>query len=441
MIRPLAPRIVLLATLALLSTVPTSGQEGTGETASIELNPDARTQVRLAFPAVDVAPGLSAGELQAAREIEQTLRADLDEMDLFNVMSPVEMSVLSLTGVAEQDFEQYRSLGNEVVLLATVRPEEGKMVLEGRVYDLASQQSILGKRYRGEPEQARRIAHTLADAIHRQFSGRPSLALTTIGFHSDRSGYQELWLMDYDGRNQRQISAHQSTSGYVDWSPSGDALAYLSYFNVSPGIYYVDIATNQKRTVWTDGTLSTSPTFSPDGTKIAFAHSVGTNIDIFVCERECTQPRRITDSRAIDTNPSWSPDGNRIAFTSDRSGRPNIYLMNVDGSGVQRVSFEGDYNDGASWHPKGDFLTYASRHSYRFKVALTNLLDLTTRLLTSGSDSHEEPTFSPDGRKIAFTLKKARDSNIFSMDTAGANWRQLTHEGNNGAPDWSGFAE
>lgn len=419
-----------------------SGEQGQGETQTLVLEDVTRTQTRLAFPASEYDGGLTDDVLQAAREIEQTLRDDLEQDFIFNTRGPTELAVLALSGQRERDFEQYRSLGNEVVLLTTIRQEDDKLVLDGWVYDLPSQKSILGKRYRGTRDQTRLIAHYMADALHFQFSGRPGIALTTIAFHSNRSGHQELYLMDYDGRNQRRISGHRSTSGYSAWSPTGDAIAYMSFFSGSPGIYYVDLATGNKVPVYRQAPLNLSPTFSPDGRKIAFAHSRGSNTDIYVCDRECGEPVRVTRSGAIDTNPSWSPDGNQLAFTSSRSGKPNIYVMDTDGSNLRRISFDGEYNEGADWRPDGTHLAYASRQGrHKFQIALTSLVDLATRLLTSGSDSYEEPTFSPDGHRLSFTVRRGMEAQVFVMNADGGNWRQLTHEGNNAAPDWSSYPQ
>ncbi len=441
----LAPLFRLLAALAVLAgPFAAAGQEPAPETAELDITQDVRTRVRLAFPKVTFDASLGATDRDVAEEVEQTLRDDLEYMGIFNIQGPTELSVLALTGDHEHDFEQYRSLANEVVLLAAVKREGDKIVLEGRVYDLASRQSVTGKRYRGQPSQGRRIAHTLADALHYQFTGSPGVALTTIAFHSDRDGNnrQELYLMDYDGRNQRRISTHKSTSGFSDWSPNGDALAYMSYFSGNPGIYYVDLKSSRKVPVYTEGSLNLSPSFSPDGTRIAFSHTSATNVDIYICERQCQKPRRLTTSRAIDTNPSWSPDGQQIAFTSSRSGKPNIYVMDTDGKNVRRISFEGDYNDGASWHPKGLHLVYASRGSgFRFEIVVTSLIDLKSQTLTKGPDSYEEPCFSPDGRRIVFTAKRGRESQVHAMKANGSDWRQLTHEGNSMAADWSGFVK
>lgn len=451
-----APPALLMFLLAFLVGLPTMAQEGAGATppgdavagqmqgdaVQITVTSDGRSQVRLAIPQADIDPALSGAFLDAAREVEQTLRDDLQSDNLFNTQGPTELSVLTLSGQRAHDFEQYQSLGNDVVLMVSLKQEGDRIVLDGWAYDLPSQQSILGKRFRGTVQQARLVAHYLSEALHFQFLGRPGIFLTSIAFHSKRDGFQELYLMDYDGRNQRKISAHKSISGYTDWSATGDAIAYISYYSEAPGIYYVDLKTSQKVPVFRDGTLNLSPTFSPDGQRIAFAHSSNSNIDIYICQRDnCTAPQRITDSAGIDTNPSWSPDGRQIAFTSSRSGRPNIYVMDIDGSNVRRISFEGDYNDGATWNPNTPEIAYASREKSRFRIAVTNLVDLSTRIIAQGSESYEEPTFSPDGQRLAFTVRRGKESQIFVMNADGSNWRQLTHEGNNSAPDWSGFAK
>ncbi len=432
--------LCLLSTLVASLAAQEPASEGSpSDTQTLVLERTA-SQVRLAFPAAEY-EGLTGEDLEAAREIEQTLRDDLEQDFLFNVQGPTELSVLTLSGVRDQDFEQYRSLGNEVVLFASLHKDGDKLVLDGRTYDLPSRQSVLGKRFRGSRSQARLVAHSMADALHYQFAARPSIVLTTIAFQSDRSGFQELYLMDYDGHNQRRISGHKSTSGYSDWSPKGDAIAYMSYFSGTPGIYYVDLASGNKVPVFREPPLSLSPSFSPDGRRIAFAHSRGSNIDIYVCDRDCRQPQRVTTSGAIDTNPAWSPDGRQLAFTSGRSGQPQIYVMQANGDNVRRISFEGDYNEGAAWRPDGTHLAYASRAKdrRRFQIAVTSLVDLTTRIVASGRDSYEEPSYSPDGQKIVFTVKRGVEAQIFSMDADGGNLRQLTHEGNNTGGDWSGF--
>lgn len=407
----------------------------------VVLTGPARPQIKLAFPSI---PGLSAltGTLgNAARELEQTLRHDLDRSGIFEMQGPDDFTVLALTGDLAKDAEQYRSLGNEVVLLNEIKVEGDKIVLEGRLSDLASQQTIVGKRYRGTPELARRIAHTFADEIVLFLTSRRGIALTSLAFYSDRDKDKEIYLMDYDGFDQRRITGHRSISMSPAWSPSGDAVAYVSFFaGGGPAVYLADITSGRKSPVVTDGSLNSSPSFSPDGQHIVFARSAGSNIEIFVCDRDGKNLRRLTNSPGIDTNPAWSPSGQEIAFTSSRAGGPQIYVMDDEGTNVRRVTFQGDYNDGASWNPDGTSIAYATRtEPNRFDLAMVDLVSLGVKLLTSSGGSNESPSFAPDGRKLAFTSTRAGGTQVFVMNADGSGIEQLTFQGNNWAPDWSGY--
>ena len=170
------------------------------------------------MPSTNQTGGLAGEMAQAASTMERTLRADLERSGIFDVQGPEQLEVLQLTGDSARDFELYKSLRNELLLTTDVRQEDGRLVLEGRVFDIESGQIVVGKRYRGVPSAARRIAHTFADEIVLFFSGRQGLALTSIAFYSDRGGFKEIYLMDSDGANQRAITGHKSISRSPGWS-------------------------------------------------------------------------------------------------------------------------------------------------------------------------------------------------------------------------------
>lgn len=442
--------LLLLSSLGLAGSGSAFGQQPptsvdqTDPEVTVELSGRQRSRFRLAMPATQGIPLLGPSMAEAARSLEQTLRADLDLSGVFDVQGPAELAVLALTGDPQRDSELYRSLRNELLLTTDVRQEADKLVLEGRVFDLQSGEVVLGKRYRGVPTVARRIAHTFADEIVLFFSGRRGISLTTIAFYSDRDGFKEIFLMDSDGSYQRPITAHKSISLSPDWSPSGTELAYVSYFSGAPGIYLVDVASGQKSPVITAGNLNISPSFGPDGRQMAFGRAVGGgNVEIFVCNRDGSGLRQLTQSSAIDTNPAWSPSGTHVAFTSSRTGSPQIYVMDAQGSNLRRLTFDGDYNDGAAWSPDGTRVVYASRRRGSFDIAVSDVVTLESRLLTNGGGSHETPSFSPDGRKIVFSTRRVAGNEsrtqIYVMDATGGNLRQLTDEGNNFGPSWSGF--
>ena len=213
---------------------PPAPQPSTEQPKSVTITLDrggAQRKIKLAIPAFR-GPGQLSGEAgSSGREIEETVRRDLDLSGYFEIQGPDALSGLSLTGDVQKDLAAYRSTGNEVLLLGDVKAEGDRIVLEGRVFDLGSGQAVLAKRYRGPFNVSRRMAHTFADEVIRFLTGKQGIALSEIAYTSDRGGAKEIWAMDYDGAGQRRITSHRSTSMSPAWSPNGSAIAYTSFFN------------------------------------------------------------------------------------------------------------------------------------------------------------------------------------------------------------------
>lgn len=408
----------------------------------LELSGGRAQLLKLAVPILERRDALAGGAREAADEFENTLRADLAETRVFEIQGPAELAVLTLSGNRAADFTQIRSLGNDLLLSGALLRESDRLVFEGTLHDLADGKAILGKRYRGGFESARQMAHTFADEILGYLTGRSGIARTSIAFASDRdqAGRKEIYFMDYDGFNQRRLTAHRSTSMSPSWAADGTGVAYTSFFSGSPAIYFAAIANGLKTPIKTDGRFNVSPSLSPDGSKVVFARSLDGNVEIFVANRDGTNARQLTHSSAIDTNPSWSPKGNEIAFTSGRAGSPQIYLMDPEGTNLRRLTFEGEYNDNAAWSPDGTKVAFSSRRNGRFQIAVVDVVTLAARVLSQGAGNQEDPSFSPDGRRLAFAVKRGTSKQVWVMDAdTGANARALTSLGNNDSPSWSPY--
>ncbi|HEX4955614.1 MAG TPA: Tol-Pal system beta propeller repeat protein TolB [Thermoanaerobaculia bacterium] len=449
MLRWSALSLILVAALGIATLaqppVPPTEPEPPPAAASdvvVELSGGTADLLRLALPAFRQPEILAGAARDAATEVERTLRADLDATEVFAVQGPTELAVLSLTGDPASDLVQVQSLGNQFLLSATLLREADRLVLEATLFDLSAGKSILGKRYRAGFDRARDVAHTLADEILAFLTGRAGIARTSIAFVSDRdqTGRKEIYLMDYDGFNQRRLTAHRSTSLSPSWTSDGQTIGYTSFFSGTPAIYTADVATGRKSPVVTSGRFNVTPSFSPDGQRVAFARSLDGNIEIFSASAAGTDLRQLTHSSAIDTNPAWSPKANEVAFTSSRGGSPQIYLMDPEGTNVRRISFEGEYNDNAAWGPDGTEVAYSSRRNGRFQIVVTNIVTLETRVLTSGPANSEDPSFSPDGRWLVFSRKEKGRTAIWMMSAKdGAGQRAITSEGNNDSPSWSPY--
>ncbi|MDP9361182.1 MAG: hypothetical protein M3P29_07005 [Acidobacteriota bacterium] len=293
-----------------------------------------------------------------------------------------------------------------------------------------------GRRYRGASGALTRIAHTMANDLVRVVNGKPGIFLSLIAFASNRTGNLEIWLMDWDGANQRQITHHNALSILPSWSADNERMVYTSFFRGVSDMYVINRRGGGRIRVPTGLGLNTSATFSPISNDIAFVGSVAGNPDIYLIKDDGTNLRRLTHDSSIESTPEWSPNGRQISFTSGRSGSPQIYTMDAEGSSVQRISFEGDWNDDATWSPDGSQLAYTSRVNGRFQIRIADLATHQSRIL-AGEGSNEQPAWSPDGKWIAFQSNRSGNWQIYRMRVDGTDLLQITFDGENKDPDWS----
>ena len=417
-----------LAVLVLLAT-PVLAQEE----LYLQITQPGLTRVSVATPSFLVLPGTPA---DAARTFQETLDNDLA------AAAPIAVLDRKLYSLVQDDprpkvlYERWRSIGAQFLLTGTVVKSGGQLVVEARLVDLVSGEYAFAKRYRAGLNAVKVLAHTLANDLVQVFTGRPGPFLSHIVFVSSRTGARELWMMNWDGSDPRQLTKHGSIAMSPAWSPDGKRIAFTSFLRGKPALYLLVPEQGYLKPLWSKGGVNSSPTWSPDGKRIAFASSRDGNTDIWVIPAEGGTPTRLTAARAIDTNPAWSPNGRQIAFTSSRSGSPQIYLMDSDGSNVRRLTFEGQFYDEASWSPDGMHLVCTTRVNGRFQLATIDVTTSTVQILP-GPGNNESPVFSPDGSMIAFSSDRTGSPQIYITDAQGKP-RQLTTEGTNHSPTWGG---
>jgi dipeptidyl aminopeptidase/acylaminoacyl peptidase len=170
--------------------------------------------------------------------------------------------------------------------------------------------------------------------------------------------------------------------------------------------------------------------WSAGGERIAFFNGVrvpdgerATTADIYTMAADGTDVRQLTSGRAIDVFPVFSPDGTRIAFQSDRAGQADVYVMDSDGSNVVRLTGSGDDNldDYApTWSPDGRQIAFLRGEVPPGGPGELWVID------ADGSNAHvlldqplvDFPAWSPDGTRIAFELGQWPDVHIGVLDRA-----------------------
>ena len=383
------------------------------------------------------AAGGDAKAQEAARVMHDTLRDDLDFSGYFAIIPEEYHKLVHTDPGGRINYKEWLGIGADALLLGQTTMESASLVLEATLYDTNEQKTLLHKRYRGDSDQARLVAHKLSDAVVEQFIGQPGIAQTRIAFVSQVGKAKEIYVMDYDGARAKRITANNSINLSPAWSPDGRQIAFMSYRAGTPVLMIVNSEGELRQAFPQQGELNSAPAWNPDGKTLAFASTRDGNAEIYVQRLTETTPRRLTRDPSIDTSPAWSPDGSQLAFTSDRTGSPHIYLMDADGGNIRPFTPEVGYCDAASWSPLGDKIAFTARVPGGFDIFVKDLKTGQLGRLTENSNINEWPRWSPDGRHLVFASNRTGNFDIFTVDLDGSHARRLTHGGNSSSPSWS----
>ena len=295
-------------------------------------------------------------------------------------------------------------------------------------------------------------------------------AQAQIAFVSDRDGNWEIYLMDNDGGNPRRLTNHPDNDVNPSWSPDGKRIVFRSNRDghflgaiATDEIYVMDADGANPQNLTNNPGNDLSPSWSPDGKRIAFSsfrRDRDGNIkhfDIYVMDADGKNQQRLTENPDDDQYPSWSPDGKRIVFSSQREGHfrgdfgitDEIYVMDADGGNQQRLTENRQYDWYPSWSPDGKRIVFSSQREGHFRgdFGITDeiyVMDAdggNQQRLTENRQYDWYPSWSPDGKRIAFESDRKGDLEnfeIYVMDADGGNQQRLTNNrSDDNSPSWS----
>jgi len=392
--------------------------------------------------------GSTPGETQFGRDIASVVAADLERSGLFRPIDPRAFIQTEQALTTLPRFGDWRVINAQALVQGRAHMvADGRLKVEFRLWDVFAEQQMVGLAYYTVPNNWRRVAHIIADAIYKRITGEDGYFDTRIVYIAERGPetrrIKRLAIMDQDGENHRFLTDGSTLVLTPRFSPSQQEIIYLSYYSGVPRVYIFNIDTGRQEVLGDFPGMTFAPRFSPDGKKVVMSMAKDGNSEIYVMDLGTRAVKRLTHHSAIDTSPSFSPDGEQIVFNSDRGGTQQLYVMDSNGRNVRRISYgEGRYATPV-WSPRGDLIAFTKIYKGEFYIGVMNTDGSGERLLVKDF-LVEAPTWAPNGRVLMFFRKERTDANggggrsrLYSIDLTGHNEREIITPLDASDPAWS----
>lgn len=451
---------LLLSTLLLVSiSSPSSAQEAAAGAAGndgslyIKITGANLKKSLMAIPPFQHtgSPASAASSTRVGKEFYDVFSKDMEVSNYFEFVKPEafleDTSKVGLKPAPGEaggfSYTSWKQIGTEFLVRVGFRVLGNEISADTYTYYVPQQKLVLGKTYKSNVKDVRTMAHTFANDLVKALTGQPGMFLSKIVVsRSTQPGQKEIFVMDWDGSNAKQISNHKTIAQSPTWSPDGKSIAYSAFaYHANEktrnlDMFTYDLASGRRFLVSYRKGINSGANFMPDGKNLLLTISNAGNPDIYSMTLDGRKLTRLTTGRPGDLNvePAPSPDGRKIAFSSTRNGRPHIFVMNADGTGIKQVTFAGEYNSTPAWSPDGKKIAFGGFDKDHFDLFVmdadgTNMVRLTSAKKTNGKMAHnEDPTFSPDGRQILFRSNRTGKYQLYIVSIDGENERRITFD-------------
>jgi Tol biopolymer transport system component len=284
-----------------------------------------------------------------------------------------------------------------------------------------------------------------------------------IVFTVHKDGWNEIWVMDDDGSKRRRLTdpkpSGSNAAGNLNpvWSPQGDRIAFVGSGDATDRdenlleLYVMDVESGETRQLTENASRDADPTWSPDGKRIVFVRAdywatenVETSHRVIEADGSGEETLAQADQGVFLGSPSWSPDGKQIAYTrASFAGQRlelTLHVMRSDGSNAMQIARQAAQ---PAWSPDGKHIAFVSIADQQFGeiyVADANGRNA-TRLTTSKKANDTAPAWSPDGKQIIFSSDRSNpkedEIELYVMPASGGAPKRLTrNEVLDLDPDW-----
>jgi Tol biopolymer transport system component len=272
--------------------------------------------------------------------------------------------------------------------------------------------------------------------------------MSRIAFVSNRDGNWDIYVMNADGSQKRNLTNHPSFDSYPSWSPDGTKLVFYSDRDGDREVYVMNADGSNQTRLTNDAAADHSPAWSPDGSRIAFVSDRSGRTNVWIMDADGSNPVNLMPELKTTRWPVWSPDGSQIAFV----WASGLFVIGPDGLEFTRIisvrglSLDRLFVGWPDWSPDGSKLALISDLLDENQTGVAGTLYTVDRdgrpfrpvLSKSTAGPDESPSWSPNGRLIAYASyaeSGERDIWVVDVDTGYAT-RLTTNEAMDSFPAW-----
>jgi Tol biopolymer transport system component len=263
---------------------------------------------------------------------------------------------------------------------------------------------------------------------------RPSRSLDSlkIVFQSNRSGTVQLYLVDANGQNLKQLTTTGNNINAM-FGPDNKQVVYQSDRNGNWDIYVLDITSMKETQLTTDPHNDINPYWAPSADAggqywITFESDRSGNSNVLVLNVNSGDEFSVTRSTVNTVFPTWSPNGKQLGFLAEVGGVVyNLLVSNVDGSSLTTITNGVMDTGNPAWSPDGNKLAYQANVNGKLDVYTYDLTANKQYQVTQGEGVNSGPSWDCGGTMVAFTSTRTGTPNLFdAIWTGGSPAETLT---------------